>query len=251
MSVYVTGDIHGDPRRLSTSVFPEQREMTRDDYVIILGDFGLVWSGDKEEAYWLKWLEKKPFTILFVDGNHENFDMLNTFPVVGFHGGKAHRIRDNIYHLMRGYVFDIDGRKFFAFGGARSHDIEDGILDPSAYGPEEFKDICRSWRRKNRMFRVKGISWWEDELPEEEEMVRGVTSLTEVGMEVDFVISHCAPQGIASLMGFTESDILTDYFEGLLSDGLTFKRWLFGHYHVNRQVLGKYICLYEQIIQIA
>lgn len=101
------------------------------------------------------------------------------------------------------------------------------------------------------MFRVKGISWWEDELPEEEEMVRGVTSLTEVGMEVDFVISHCAPQGIASLMGFTESDILTDYFEGLLSDGLTFKRWLFGHYHVNRQVLGKYICLYEQIIQIA
>ena len=197
MSIYVTGDIHGVPRRLSTSIFPEQKEMTRNDYVIILGDFGLVWSGDKEEAYWLKWLAEKPFTILFVDGNHENFDMLNTFPIIDFHRGKAHKIKDNIYHLMRGYVFDIDGKKFFAFGGARSHDIKDGILHPSAYEPKKFKVIRRTWRRKNKKFRIKGISWWQDELPTEEEMSRGIVSLKEVNMNVDFVISHCAPQEIA------------------------------------------------------
>ena len=60
MAVWITGDIHGNPQRFSTDIFPEQKEMTKDDVVIILGDFGLVWdySGEnKTEKYWLDWLE--------------------------------------------------------------------------------------------------------------------------------------------------------------------------------------------------
>lgn len=77
MAVYVTGDTHGDwMSRLKTSSFPEQKEMTKDDYVIILGDFGL-WDNSKREKYNLDWLEDKPFTTLFVSGNHENYDILD------------------------------------------------------------------------------------------------------------------------------------------------------------------------------
>ncbi len=129
--IYVTGDIHGNPRCFNTESFPEQKEMTRDDFVIILGDFGLIWSNEQtsQEKYWLDWLSNKPFTILFIDGNHENFFLLNNiFEKIDFHGGKAHKIRSNIYHLMRGYVFELCGKKIFAFGGASSHDIQDGIL---------------------------------------------------------------------------------------------------------------------------
>lgn len=70
--IYITGDIHGDPSKLSSDIFPEQKEMTKDDYVIICGDFGLIWEQkeSKTEKYWLDWLEEKPFTTLFVDGNH-------------------------------------------------------------------------------------------------------------------------------------------------------------------------------------
>lgn len=82
--VYITGDCHADFRRFSIKNFPEQAELTRDDYVIILGDFGGVWNyqgADGNENWWLDWLEDKPFTTLFVDGNHENFARLNTeFP---------------------------------------------------------------------------------------------------------------------------------------------------------------------------
>ena len=133
--VYITGDTHAVFTRFGTKVFPEQKEMTRDDFVIICGDFGGIWYDNAYEQYWLKWLSEKPFTILYVDGNHENFDRLysDEFEVVDFHGGKAHKIRDNIYHLMRGYVFDLCGKKFFSFGGASSHDIQDGILEPSDY----------------------------------------------------------------------------------------------------------------------
>ena len=249
--IYITGDCHSDVRRFNTEVFPEQKEITREDFVIILGDFGLIWSGNKEEKYWLDWLNNKSFTTLFIDGNHENFNLLYKYPVVDFNGGKAHKIRDNVYHLMRGYVFDICDKKIFAFGGASSHDIQDGLLDPNEFKTkEEFKRVYNSWRKRNKMFRVKGVSWWQEEIPNDEELERGRQSLKDVNNEVDFVISHCAPQEVASVMGFYGRDKLTWYFNELLLDDLKFNRWFFGHYHENRQVMGKFICLYEQIVRI-
>ena len=75
--IFVTGDTHGNFQRFGSKYFPEQKEMSRSDYVIICGDFGGVWSDTPNERYWLDWLEDKPFTTLFVDGNHENFSLLN------------------------------------------------------------------------------------------------------------------------------------------------------------------------------
>ena len=139
--IYITGDTHADFSRFNTKNFPEQKKMTKDDIVIVLGDFGGIWYDCSKERYWLDWLNDKSFTLVFVDGNHENFDRLyNEFPIIDFHSGKAHKIRDNIYHLMRGHIFDFEGKKFFAMGGASSHDIDDGILNPSDFADEnEFK----------------------------------------------------------------------------------------------------------------
>ena len=99
--IYVTGDIHADPRRFDTSNFPEQKEMTKNDFVIVCGDFGLCWEkeeSDKEE-YWLNWLEAKPFTMCFVDGNHENFSRLNSLPIEDWNGGKVHKLRPHVIHV--------------------------------------------------------------------------------------------------------------------------------------------------------
>ena len=106
--------------------------MNKDDYVIICGDFGGVWDANtesKHEKYWLDWLEEHSFTILFVDGNHENFDRLKEYPVKEWNGGKVHELRPHVLHLMRGQVFIIDGKKVFTFGGASSHDIQGGVLN--------------------------------------------------------------------------------------------------------------------------
>ena len=106
MAVYVTGDTHGDwMNRLKTDSFPEQKEMTKDDYVIICGDFGL-WDNSNREKYNLDWLEDKPFTTLFVSGNHENYDILDSLPVSELHGGKVNFVRPSVIHLMRGEVFN-------------------------------------------------------------------------------------------------------------------------------------------------
>ena len=253
MALYITGDCHANFSKFGMKNLPDQKNLTRDDYIIVCGDFG-IWHDCKEERYNLDWLAEKPFTLLFVDGNHENFDRLkNEFPVVDFHGGKAHIIRDNIYHLMRGYVFDLCGEKFFAFGGASSHDIQDGILYLEDY--EDSKALVKDYNRRTEqahMLRINKISWWKDELPTKCEMQRGRDNLKKVGYKVDYVISHCLPQIMVTLLygGSSDSDTLTKYFEQLIQNGLQFKRWFAGHYHNQIRLLGKYDILYHRIERI-
>lgn len=254
--IYVTGDIHGSPGyRFNTHNFPEQKEMTKDDFVIICGDFGLVWdyTGEsKEERYWLDWLDEKPFTTLFVSGNHENFDRLYKYPIVDFHGGKAQQISKSVYHLMRGNIYELCGKSFFTFGGASSHDVWDGILDPDSFNDiDEFKETCRRWYNKGKVFRIKGMSWWERELPTQEEMNFGLKTLAEHNDSVDFIVSHCAPQQVASLIsrGEYKPDILTAYFAAIAED-TKFTKWFFGHYHDNQQIMGKFQLLYEDVVRI-
>ena len=84
MAIWATGDIHGNARRFFMEAFPEQKEMTKEDVMLQLGDFGLIWDwrGEtSEEEYWLDLLEEKNFTLCFVDGNHENHDRLSQYPV--------------------------------------------------------------------------------------------------------------------------------------------------------------------------
>ena len=120
--IYATGD-------LQPQYFPEQAKMMKDDYMIVCSDFGCVWNGDKSDDPQLDRLETLPFTVLFIDGNHENFDALSEYPVEQWRGGKVRKIRPHVMHLMRGQAFELQGCTFFAMGGAQSHDIANGSLD--------------------------------------------------------------------------------------------------------------------------
>lgn len=202
--IYITGDTHSDFSRFTEENFQIQSEMTKDDYIIICGDFGGVWTFEEEssrEKELLDWLGNKNFTTLFVDGNHENYTRLYNYPIEEWKGGKVHKIRDSVLHLMRGEIFDIDNKQIFAFGGAKSHDIQDEILNL-----------------------------------DEEEIQNGISNLEKVNYKVDYVISHCYPTSIQTLINSTyKRDILTDYLQQI-SEKCTFKRWYFGHYHNYRHV---------------
>ena len=87
MAIFITGDTHGEFSRLHPAAFPEQSNLTKEDYIIICGDFGGVWDGSDTEQQWLDWLAARPFTTLFVSGNHENFDLLRSYPISQWHGG--------------------------------------------------------------------------------------------------------------------------------------------------------------------
>lgn len=226
--------------------------MIKEDYVIICGDFGGVWSKgkeDKEEKHLLDWLEGKPFTTLFVDGNHENFDRLYAYPSEKWHGGKVHKVRLSVIHMMRGQVFEIEGKSIFTFGGASSHDIDGGILEPE---DPNFKRKKKRLDRERCSYRINHVSWWQQELPSVEEMEEGRRNLAAHDDTVDFIVTHCCASGTQALLGDSmyTFDIETDYLEEIRQK-TTFRKWFFGHYHDNRNVSAKEILLYEQIIRIS
>lgn len=225
--IYITGDTHGtaDWEKINTSNFPEQKELTKDDYLIILGDFGGVWDGAEQDRYILKTYDKRNFTTLFIDGNHENHDLLDKYPVEEWNGGKIHRISDSVIHLMRGQVYEIEGVKFFTMGGAESTDRE---------------------------YRREGESWWARELPSDEEYEEALCNLEKHDFKVDVVLTHCAPEGYIgkNMRAVYNSDLnrmLAEYMAGVVdrsgnkltkfldelitAHGLKFEYWYFGHYH--------------------
>ena len=181
----------------------------------------MVWDGSAREIYWQDWLAKKSFTTLWIDGNHENFDILYEFPLVNKFGGKVREIAPNIFHLDRGQVLTIDGNKIFIMGGARSIDKES---------------------------RIEHISWWEQEIPSNEEMERAVKALDKCGWTVDYVVTHCAPRSVQTLLSpWYENDPAVSFLERIRTD-LKFKRWYFGHYHIDRQVNVQFVALYNKVI---
>lgn len=247
--VYIRGDIHGKFNELGKKHFPEQ-----DGLVIVCGDFGL-WHDTKEEKYWFDWISKLNYTIAFVDGNHENHSRFYTdeFPIVDFFGGKAHQIRDNLFHLIRGEIYNICGKKFFAFGGAKSIDQgPGGALDPSKMTAAELKAKIKEYDRDFIAYRIKGLSWWEEELPSKAEMAHGLENLAAANYEVDYVISHCLPGNVAAMLyPSADKDVLTAFFDYLILDkSLKFNKWYCGHYHVEERLLGQYIIKYKDYEQI-
>ena len=149
---------------------------------------------------------------------------------------------------MSGQVYELHGKKFFTFGGAQSHDISGGILeldDPDLF--EKRKQLARG----GKPYRINHLSWWQQELPSEEEMEEGRQNLLEHGNQVDFIISHCCATSTQFLLsgGMFKDDRLTDYLEEI-RQVTSFGKWFFGHYHDNRYVNDKEILCYEQVIRI-
>lgn len=234
MSVWVTGDVHGsiDIGKLSGRRWPEGKGLTRDDLLIVCGDFGMPWDGSNEERYWLDWLAERPWTTLFVDGNHECFPYLADLPVTERWGGhvQAYPEWPSIVHLMRGEVYQLGDLRVFAMGGASSHDKE--------------------WR-------VEGWSWFPEELPSFEELERGEKNLDAAGWDVDLVVSHCcssrmlpAALGAAGVGGGREGrDRLNEWFDAL-EDRLGFRQWCFGHYHADAQLDERHRLIYRDIVRV-
>ena len=223
--IYITGDTHipCDISKIGTKKFPDSKKLSKNDFIIICGDFGGVWNNDNEELYWRKWLNNTTFTTLFVDGNHENFNLLNKFEIIDFCGGKVHKISDSIYHLMRGQIYEIEGNRFFTFGGASSHDKE---------------------------YRIKDKNWWEEELPSNSEFDYAKTNLEAVAWNVDYIVTHCAPTSIQQIINSRfDTDKLTDFFE-TIKEKATYKKWFFGHYHIDKTIDERFYCLFNNIFQI-
>jgi len=223
MSIYITGDTHGDNdiMKINSRKFTD-KNLTSKDFLIICGDAAIVWDGDKFDRYIQSLWNDKPWTTLYVDGNHENHFILNHLPTEKWHGGNVHRISDKIIHLCRGQVFKINGKKFFTMGGADSID---------------------KWQR------IEGRSWWKEELPSNEQYEEALDNLEANNNKVDYIVTHCAPKSyLDSINPYYDSDHLNRFLD-TVEETTEFKRWFCGHYHIDKTI-GKLRVLYNDIIKV-
>ena len=268
--VFITGDLHGDIdiTKLNTKSFPEQKELTKNDYLIITGDFGLIWNDEpsKIEKNWSEWLTTRTYTTIVVLGNHENYNRIEKLPEVEMFGGTVWKYTDSIFILKRGAVYEIAGKKYFTIGGAMSTD---------------------------QQFRTEGQSWWKQEIPSSEEFDNGLKTLHKHEYEVDYVLTHTAPARVIQQYMNSCTDTYINEIKSQMKEGevvdegilydrvvdnfidkeyfeerkdevaryldvvaygitpLTFKRWFFGHFHDNwTSKDGKYTLLYKNIVEL-
>lgn len=190
---------------------------------------GCVWDLGKFDFSVQTLYEQFPWTMLFVDGNHENHSGLDSYEVEIWNGGKVHFITDQIIHLMRGQIFTINGINFFTMGGATSID---------------------------KMYRKENISWWAREMPSDAEYTEAIENLDnwyQSGNSIDVVLSHCAGKTAQWLInpGY-ENNELTSFLD-LVVTAYEIPQSFFGHYHENcRFEIGAttYICLYDKIVEL-
>lgn len=215
----VTGDVHADLTRFKHK---NLKKLRKNDFLIICGDFGFLWDGSKKEQRILKQIGKLRYNVLFVDGCHENYDLLNKYEETDWNGGRVRVISGRLMQLERGYVYKIGDQKIFAFGGGQSDDL----------------DIRRA-----------ADTWWKEEIPTVEEIDRAVKSLEASGNIVDYIITHEPP---ASLKDFLQIDMeqkseMSTYFDNLRLN-CKFKRWFFGKCHINKAIPPQYQAIFDTVI---
>ena len=218
--IYITGDTHGnvDYNKLLTL---KEKNLSYDDYLIICGDAGIVWS-IYELEHFIRIYNDIGCTIIYIDGNHENFELLARFPLVEYHHALMHQIDKHIFHVLRGEIMVIDDKSFLCIGGAVS--IDKGMRTPY-------------------------ISWWPEEEITYHDIDNALNNLEKVHFKVDYVITHCTDsKTVSKAFGFRK-DICTEQLK-FIDQQVDYKHWFFGHYHFDKVISPKKTCLYQNIVEL-
>lgn len=221
--IFITGDTHGDLSRFRKK---ELKKLRKTDALIICGDFGFVWDGSNAEQKLLKWLGKRKYSVLFVEGVHENFSQLEKYETESWCGGMTRKISGNLRQLMRGQVFNICGKRIFTFGGGRSEENDSYLNDDDTEA------------------RLR----WRQEIPTEEELAEGMRNLERCGFTVDYIVSYEPPAKISEFMELGKSDRshVNTYLDQV-REKTDFVRWFFGRHHVNKLIPPKFQAVFDGI----
>ncbi len=221
--ICLTGDIHGDILRFKHK---NVRKLKKNDTLLVCGDFGFIWDGSKKEIRLLKKLGKKKYNILFVEGCHENFELLSQYPVEDYCGGKVRRISGRLAQMMRGSIFEIDGAKIFAFGG----------------GQQPEKEIRKATK-----------TYWKEELPSSDELTQALENLKEHGNEVDYIVTHEPPANLKDFMDASSNILPTNEMNATfntIQNTCKFKKWFFGKFHKNKIIPPRFHAVFSDVIKL-
>ena len=225
--IYITGDTHGDFDRIFD--FCEEYCTTKDDILIILGDAGINYYLDERDEYLKAELSKLPITLFCIHGNHEERPSeIDGYEETQWHGGIVYVEPrcPNLIFAKDGEIYNLDGRKVIAIGGAYSVD---------------------------KLYRISGgLPWFETEQPDDAIKSYVESQLEKAGWQVDVVLTHTPPLKYEPTWAFLPNidqsavDKSTEKRLDSIEERLTYDSWYLGHYHVDDHQ-GRVTIMFEEI----
>lgn len=214
--IYLTGDIHGNPTQVE--LFCSKMQLTEKDTIIMLGDVGLNYYGGKRDRLPKRILSSLPVTFLCIHGNHEiRPQNIPEYKPTIWNGGRVFVDEEhpNILFAEDGEVYDLDGKKALAIGGA--------------YSVDKFYRLQR------------GFGWWADEQPSEltKRKVEGIVSECK---GIDIILSHTCPKKYIPTEMFlpmidqSSVDNSTEEWLDTIEEAVDYKAWYCGHWHTDKRI---------------
>ena len=215
--IYITGDTHGDITRFKSK---ELRRLRKGDTLIICGDFGFAWDGSEREKRLIKWIGKRRYNVLFVEGTNDNLALLDAYPQAEWQGGKIRELSGRLRLMSRGEVFEIEGKRIFAFGGGEAQDEMIGC--PNEEGGE---------------------------LPCPQEIDNARKNLERVGYKVDYIVTHQPSRKIQQFLAMNQNNTsVLDSFLDEVREKCEYRRWFFGSIHKNKRIPPNEMALFTAVI---
>lgn len=216
--IYITGDTHGDINDLLSRKI---NKIKKGDKLIICGDFGFLWDNSPQEQKNLQKLSKKNFDILFVEGAHENFEMIHSCKEVDLYRGRGYKIAKNIYCMKRGEVYEIESKRIFTLGGgADIEPLDDSYMESPS-------------------------------MPSDDEYLQSVNNLDKYHRDVDIIITHEAPASVKRLINRSAVVNELNLFLDTVLHNTRFRNWFFGSLHADRQISSNMYCTWHEVYRIS
>lgn len=222
-NIILKGDIHANTTQLINFLYHNKEVLTDEDIIIILGDFGLIWKDKEKTTKVLEELGNNKCKIAFLDGNHENFDLIKEMEtIINWNGGRAGLLPGGIIHLLRGEVYQIGNKRVGVCGGANSVD---------------------KWHR------TEGISWWRQEEITEQD-IANLLLKTVTNCHLDIMLSHDCPSSLVpqvtafSQINKSEISKSQERLE-IINSTLKIDKWYFGHWHLDLKFDNKFECIFN------
>lgn len=227
--IFITGDIHGDFHRIVD--FCEKKETTKEDTLIILGDVGINYYGNKKDKKCKELLSALSLNIFCIHGNHENRpENIPSYTETEFLSGRVFFEEEypNIFFAKDGEIYNINNKKTMVIGGAYSVD---------------------------KYYRLgRGYSWWEDEQPSEITKNIVEEQLEIHNWDIDVFLTHTCPLNVIPkhlfLSGINQKTVDNSTEEWLqqIADKTNFEKWYFGHFHEEWNI-DNYQLIYENFYE--
>jgi len=228
--IYITGDTHRGFDRVEA--FCNKVESAKDDILIILGDAGINYMGEPKDGNLKRELSKLPITLFCIHGNHEQRpESIASYEKVQWRGGTVYAEPEfpDLMFAKDGEIYELEGRRCIAIGGA--------------YSVDKPLRIVHNW------------GWWSDEQPSPEIKQCVERKLGTSNWKIDTVLSHTCPMKYIPretfMSGIDQScvDNSTEEWLNTIEDRLTYDRWYCGHYHTNKTI-DKLRFMFEDFLEL-